>query len=243
MTPSELTLRILKKLNIDFSEYPTGFSDILSVINLKKDDICEKIAGKKQGYFLEYWEDNLVASGSDVTKRIYTIPDDVLNHLVRVEVKIDGTDWTKARPETINDIQDFVLEEGWITDNFSSQKPRVIVMGKKLIILSGEISAVVHGLRLWYIQYPDNIPAIGGTTDLCINTNLSGTVSLGFPRQFHELLSRAVQIDWKETNEIPLGVKELQFEQDLESKLKELSPLTLDEQFEATMPSDDGSNY
>ncbi len=208
------------------------------VANLKKDDICGSIATKNEGYFGCYGPMDLVAD-----QREYDLPDDILNNIKKVEVSFDGTTWVVAKRRDINDIPNFVLSETWITGKYSNITPEYFVFRNSIFILSGTIISVSDGIRLWYIQFPDDIPNMTCTTDLSVATDITATIAVGFPKQFHELLCRGIIIDYKEANNIPLAGREPLYDVDLAKKIEALSPLSLDEQFEPNVIDDDGSDY
>jgi hypothetical protein len=70
-----------------------------------------------------------------------------------------------------------------------------------------------------------------------------GTVAIGIPRQFEKLFATGIIIDYKEANELPLVGRETLYDQDLQQKLKELSPLSLDEEFLAKSNTETGEDY
>lgn len=220
-------------------------ADMLVVANLKLGEICEKITEAHQGYFGVYSLFNLVASGSDVAKREYPLPDDILNNLYKVELKLDGTNWIPADRVHLIPGKDFRLQESWITANYSNSYPKYAVFRNSLWILSGEIKNVTGGGRLWYINYPDPLPDLtNDTIDMSEATNENASVPVGFPKMFHEILARAMILEYKGKNTLPLTDREPMFDQDLEEKIKRLRGQDLDEVITAEVQdTGDGSQY
>lgn len=242
MTPKGLRDYILDKLSLEEADWPAA--KMLATVNVKLQDICEAITEAYQGFFGVYSEFNLVAS-TTADKREYPLPTDILNNLYKVELKLDGINFVPARKTNIIPGKDFRLEEAWITNNYNNSYPKYAVFRNSLFILSGEIKAVTNGGRLWYINYPDPIPNLTeNAVDLSVATDNASAIKVGFPTQFHELLARAVILDYKERNNLPLAVREPLYEQDLETKIKRLRGMDLDEVIMAAIPDyGDGSEY
>ncbi len=238
MTPKQLDDYTLSKLKISSSE----FSDRLVYYNVAMRDICEAITEAHQNYFGVISYKSLIAS-EDETKREYNLPNDILNNLVKIEVKLDGTNWIPAERIELTPQTGFRFQEDWIRLNYSNSKPKYAIFRNSIIILSGEIEAVSNGLRLWYINYPDNIADLTeDTTDLSEATDPDSDIFVGFPTQFHELLSRAVRIDYKSTYELPLTGRETLYDIDLQNKIKRLRLQDLDQVIIGKVPYDTGEN-
>lgn len=242
MTPFELKKYILWKLNISSEDFPD--SEMLRIINLKLQDICEAITEAYQGFFGVFSEFNLVPS-TTAEKREYPLPADIMNNLYKVELKLDGKNWVPAKRTNLIPGKNFRLDESWIRSNFNNSNPQYAIFRNSLFILSGEIKAITNGGRLWYINYPDKIPNLTeNIVDLAEATDKNSEVKVGFPRQFHELLARAVIIDYKEKCGLPLVGREPLFDQDLMEKVKRLRWQDLDEVIQASFPNEsNGSEF
>ena len=237
MTPKGLSDYILYKLGIESSDFP----EMLSVINLKKDLITEKIARATSGKYLGvYGYGDLVAD-----QREYPLPTDVLNRLILVNLKFSSSDnYVKAKPVDIDDIPNFRFDEDYISSNFSNSEPKYFIYRSSVFVLSQSIDDVEDGLQYWYINFLPDVPNLTeDTTDLSVATDTSLSVKQGFPKMFHELLARAVIIDFKEMSSLPLVGREPLFDQDLEAAIADLNPLDTNEELKGTIPYDDGSNY
>lgn len=240
MTRLQLKNYVRNKLGITTDDWSDA--NMLVTANLKMGEICEKITESYQGYFGVYSDFNLVASDT-AEKREYPLPDDILNNLYRLELKLDGTNWQTIKRTNLIPGKDFVFQESWIRSNYSI--PKYTVFRNSLFILSTEIKAVNGGGRLWYINYPADLPDLtNNTIDMSVATDSSVSVPCGFPRQFHELLARAMIIEYKGMNNLPLTDREPMFDLDLEEKIKRLRHQDLDEIIRAGVPDEgDGSQY
>ena len=240
MTRLKLKNFVRWKLGITASEWSDA--DMLIVANLKLGEICEKISEAYQGYFGVYSEFDLVASAT-ADKREYPLPDDILNNLYKLELKLDGTNWIPAKKTHLIPGRDFRLQESWITDNYNNSYPKYAVFRNSLFILSGEIEVVTAGGRLWYINYPSPLPDLtDDTTDMSVATDAGASVPVGFPKQFHELLAVAMIISYKEKNTLPFVGRELLFDVDLQEKIKRLRMQDLDEVIRAGVPDEGGGS-
>jgi hypothetical protein len=211
---------------------------MLYVANMVLKDIAGAISWKNLGHFGDFTD--LDTTGS---VRIYPIPAEIQNHLKAVEV-YTGSAWRKLIIKDINDIPDFQFNETWITSNFNDSQPVGFIYGNNLHILSGTITASTPGIRFWFISLPDKLTSMDSTLELhqitTVRNMTGGTVAIGLPRQFEKLFATGIIIDYKEANELPLVGREQLYDQDLQEKLKELSPLSYSEEFLATYNSEDG---
>ena len=228
-------------MHLTEEEFAENHTPILDVANLLLPDLCGAISWKNLGYFGDVTSLDITGS-----VRIVPIPENILNHIKRTEVYVGGA-WRKLTIKDMNDIPDFQFNESWITQYFNSESPVGFIYGGNLYILSGTLDAATPGVRFWHITMPDKLTSMDSTTELHLLTSVTlptgGTVAIGLPKQFHSLFTRAIIIDYKEANELPLVGREQLYDQDLAKKLNELSPLSLDEEFKASVPSEDGSEY
>ena len=220
-------------------------------------DICERINEASPNIFGNYSEENLVAN-----RREYDLPADKLSNLKAVFLKLDGTSYVRAKWIDLNDPivktlsgsdpldlnnnvqQGIVYQEAWITSHFDNNNPAVFIWRDSLFILSGTISAVTDGIQLWYSNFPDPLPNLTeNTTDLSTATDSTSTVPQGLPKQFHELLARAVIIEYKGTKNIPLTGREPLFDQDLDKAIDQIRDPNLDQAVRGSLPYSDGSSF
>jgi len=240
MRPLDIKNYVLGKLHITDDEFTENHTAMVDVANLVLDDLYGSISWKNLGYFGDYKTLDLTGS-----IRIYPIPDYLLNKINKVEIYL--TDWKPLKIRTIDDYPEFVFSEAWITENFDNEYPEGFIHGGNLYVLSGTISAASPGIRLWFLDFPDKIASMDSTTELAIiktvNTPTGGTTAIGLPRQFHRLLCTGIIVDYKEANELPLTGREGIYDQDLKTKLNQLTPLSTGEEVKGEIPTDDGSGY
>lgn len=238
MTPAQITTLIRKKTKTDSNTYPD--TDLLADINLMKDELASKIQQVRP----EIWNTPAITNLKD-DKREYAFPDDVLNHIISLELKFsDSLDYVVATPISRKHYSG-VLEENAIVNNFSNLNPRYFIRRNAVYILSGTIQAVSEGFKIVYDAFPADLSALTGTNDLSIDPS---ETTHGFPREFHELLARRVSIEYKDRNGIKFSQKELVYSQDLEDALEDFEIANLDRQFIGSIPSgatrgNNGYNY
>jgi len=217
MTRAQLAALIRFKTKTNSTTF--NDTDMLPLVNTFKDEIASRIVERNSGYFLIPKIFDLVASS---TSREYRFPSNILNRMHKLELKFSSGD--ARQPSTF--IKDYKGSEteSEIVANFSNAKGCFAhTIRRGIFILSGTITAVSGGGRLWFHQYPDDLPDLtNSSTD--ISTDPS-TTTFGFPRQFHELLARYVSIEWKGSRPkpIPLNKKELEIEVDMEKALASIS--------------------
>ncbi len=242
MTPKALSDYILYKLKISSSD----FSEMLSVINLKLTDISGAINKARTDILGTYSHEDLVED-----QREYAFPGDVLDNIKAIFLKLDETNYTRVTIIDLNDPVIFggaskrvILQEDWITNHFTNGKPYVVFFRNSIFVFSGSVTGVTDGIELWYINFLDDIPDITeDTTDLAVATDTDSTPDQGLPKQFHELLARAVMIDYKDTNTLSLTAKERRYEKDLEEKVSQLKGQGLEQEVTGAVPPDHGSDY
>jgi len=243
MNVAEIVSHILRKCGLtaasEFSE--NGATDLLLTLNIKKDEICEAITDA----FADYFGTNKTMDLSDtdsISNRIFDFDyeSDILNNIVKIEACFDSAadtpQWVEVRYEN-RPWSEIMWSKDWIYDNYDNIYPKYKFFAGKLYLLSGEVDDNEGSIRIWWIQYPDDI------TDLADTIDLSGSLSIRFPKQFHELLARAVIVDWKEANQKPLTGREVLFDQDLAIKINRLKGINLSETAVGRLVDDDGSDY
>lgn len=214
MTGVELAALIRYKTGTNSTTFTDA--DMLPLVNTFKNEIASLIAERNQMFFAIPATDDLVGD-----QRLYVIPDNQLNNLVKLEVKFASGD---ARQPAYA-IKDYDLSEteSEIVKNFSNAQGdfAYTIRGKMIFLLSGTIVAVTGGLRIWYIQYPADLADLAGSTDLSVDPS---TITSGFPRQFHELLARRISIEYKGSRPKPIRLNafERNYENDL---LKQLNAI------------------
>ena len=239
MSPIDFAKYIRQKTRTD----TTTFTDdeILTLANVIQEDMAKEIIKANEDLFGIELTRNLVAD-----KRNYALADDILQ-LKIVMAKLDGTNWTDPplKEYDNNDLR-INTDEDSIINFFSDNEdylPGYFIFGKELIILNdAAIIAVEDGLKMWAILYPTPLSSLTGEEDMSVRPS---KISIGFPRQFHELWARKVIIEWKESQDtpVPLTLREQKFDEDFEKALNAVKNLNLDRSFQASEPYDDGQDY
>lgn len=213
MTGTQLAALIRYKTKTNSTTFADA--DLLPLVNTFKDEISSMIVERNNGMFLVPTTFNLIASS---TSREYALPDDLLNRMHKLEIKFSSTgsrfpatylkDWRGSETES-EIVKHFSNNEGGFA---------YTIRRRAILILSGTITVVTDGGRLWYHAYPADLANLSGSTDLAIDPT---TTTFGFPKQFHELLARRVSIEYKgsQPKPIPLNAFEKNYEVDLEKQL------------------------
>lgn len=246
MNGAQLTTEIRRKTGTTSATLSDAV--LLPIVNFCKDEIANLIAQKNESYFVVPSLFNLVAS--DVNAREYPWPDDVLNHIVSVELAFDSTQsplkYVEARPypggyqRLIRQING--LTEGKIINNFTNEDPFYVLVRKGIYILSGTISAVTDGGKLRYRAYPADLANLTGITGLEIDPS---TTTFGMPKQFHELWARLCSIQYKNgrVKPIPLSPIELNYKNDLKDALDAIATTDWGEELIGWIPNEYDNGY
>lgn len=249
------SLKLANRLRAYVKQNSTSLTDAacLLLLNAVKDDLSDQIAQRDIGgnYFVVPTLLNLTAA-----QREYALPDDVLDHIISVEVAFTNT------LDSFSGIQ-YILAHG---DDFSkwgvSRTEANIqahyqngvgyvgyeIQRRAIYLLSGAIDAttlgsstITSGIRIKYRLYPADLTALtDDTTDLSIDPS---TTSLGFPKSFHELWARKAAIDWKAEHPgaVPATTLDANYANDLEIKLQGIDNPDLSDETIGTLPYNDGS--
>lgn len=213
MTGTSLAALIRKYTGTNSTTFTDA--DMLVWVNIFKDEIASKIVDLNNGYFEVPATFDLVASS---TTREYGFPDDMLNRMVKLELKFSSSE--SRFPATYIKSYDGSETESEIVKNFSNAVGEFAytIRRRAVFILSGTISAVTGGGRLIYTAFPADLANLTGVTDLSIDPS---TTTFGLPKQVHELLARRVSIAWKGSRPKPIPLNELEknYEVDLQKTL------------------------
>lgn len=204
---------------------------MLALVNLIKDEIASQIVERNNGMFLVPYTFNLVAD-----RREYPVGDDVLNRIHKVEIKFAAGD--ARQPSTYIKDYNGSETESEIIKNFTNYKGEFAhtIRRRALFILSGTIIDVASGVRMWSHVFPADLTDMTAST-VSMEVDPS-TTTFGFPRQFHELLARRVQIEWKgsQPKQVPLSLQEQRYETDLEKQLEAISTVDNSGEIIAELP-------
>lgn len=179
----------------------TTFTDQMMVdfVNLSKAEIEGDIVNADEG-FLEMTAYTDMVAG----QRVYELPSDILNRIVKLEIKLDGTNWRRAREIDFNLVEYSTATESDIASNSSDSPVTYSIFRGALYIWSATaITAVSQGLRLYYNVSPHEWT----TSDLSLTTDISidpTTTDVGLPQEFHPILLYKVTRMFKLTRDKPI---------------------------------------
>ena len=217
---------------------------ILSLANIVKDDIANRIVKADEDYFCIPLVRNLEAG-----KRNYAFEGEILNQIKRLQIKlkqdtIDQTYEYEIAKECDMNFLDIPYTESGITNYMSNfDKPKYDILGGELIILSSSaIENVTGGMKLYCFVYPEDITNMAETRDLSLG---SSSIQFGIPRTFHKIWADKVVKLYKESQEKPLPLddtdKNVEFM--LNQAIASIKGMNLDREIIGTMPYNDGSQY
>lgn len=217
----------------------TTFTDVtmlpLVVIHMEK--IAERCVETDGLFFMVPNSENLVAD-----TRQYSLEADLISRIIRVEAKLDGTDFINLTEVDVNEYRDPMVEADIVAKYANlAGSAFYMIYHSSIYVLSGTITAVTNGLKYWHDAYPTALTDLTSTTDMAVNA--SNDVH-GFPRPLHEFLARAIIIDYKESREKPIALseRELSYEADLQNKINFLSKQNRDREIIGTLPDDGFGN-
>jgi len=234
---------------VQFAEYvrlktrtnSTTFTDanIISLMRQRQDEIAQAILKADEDILLIPQTVNLV-----LNQREYPFPDDILSRIKRVEAKLDGTNWIKLTEVDLTSVKTPIALESDITNHFSNIEGGAFfdLRRKSIFLLSGSVTAVTGGLKLYCDTYPTAITDLTSGSEMNIDPS---TTTHGVPRPLHKLWATGTIIDYKESREkpIPLSEQELNYERYLLRAIETLKHGNLDREVESSVPYNDGSQY
>lgn len=88
-------------------------------------------------------------------QREYKLPTTASSGIIkikRVEISFDGVNWVRANFKDEGQLKVPISDEASITRQFNNHQPLVNMVENSLYILSGTITAVTAGLKIWYTK-------------------------------------------------------------------------------------------
>jgi hypothetical protein len=236
MTPLDFATYVRKKTHTNATTFTD--SDILLFAGVRMDQIAARIVDYDEDYFGAPQTADLVNN-----QREYPLPSDMLNHIKKVEAKLDGTAWLNLTELDLSQYE-FTTDEATIVSYFSNSlgNANYFIYRGALWLLSGSIVNFTAGnaaLKLWSYQWPAHMTDLTLTTDISIDPN---NTSAGFPRVAHQSLADGVIVDYKETADKPIQLSDydLNWEANMEANVKTLTELNKDRAVNASMPKNTG---
>ena len=143
-------------------------ANLLRISNKILREIYSSLIGLGEDFYTEIATFDLVAN-----QREYTLPADSSStpwgggaiKVLRVEAKLDGTNWTLVQPIKFTQ-QTSPYNETDIIAQFSNSIPYYAVFDNSLFIFSGTITAVTTGARIIYVKRNAELTASSATPDL-----------------------------------------------------------------------------
>lgn len=190
--------------------------------------------------------------------REYPFPADILTKIIKVEAKLNGTDWVALDEFDLNSYKR-TTDEAKIVELFGNidtgidalntgysnvRKPAFDIYRNAIFIYSGAVEAVAGGLKLYYSQEPTELDdtRLGSSTDLSAPPTDTQT---GIPKALHKTLAIRTSIAWKSAKQRPIPLTET--EQNIEyiqsKAIDSLRGTNLDRTIIAQVPYNDGSQY
>lgn len=242
-TPAEAATYIRLKTRTNSTTFTDA--DILVLLNIKKNEVCQRALETDEDIFELPTYMNLVAN-----QREYPLHSEILSRISRVEAKLDGSNWLKLTEFDLPEYDKPLTPESNITANFSNEEGHAFydIMRKSIWLYSGTIATVTDGLRIWESTWPSNVATMGGLTDMSVDPS---TTTHGIPKELHKVMMDGVVIEWKSSREkpIPLTEREQIWEHDMEKAIQTLKKANYDREVIGYIPcgtlnmnSEDGSN-
>jgi len=240
MTPAELVASV--RLNTRTDATTLSNADFLIWLNDRIDDVATDILEADERILLIPQTDGLVED-----QREYAEPSDILSRLTRVEAKFDGTNWVKLEEKAITDISHPLVEANIVNNYANLEGEAFFYIARKAInILSGSISTVASGLKMWVDTWPAHKTDATDTVDISVDPS---TTTHGIPRALHQLLKMGIIIDYKSSREkpIPLTEREGQYDKIKKKAIATLKKAYMDRDIIGWLPPaserwDDGAN-
>src|SRR3990167_3968064 len=141
---------------------------LIPIANKTLREIYSALIGTNEDWYAEIATFDIVAN-----QREYTLPADSGStpwgggavKVLKVELQLDGTNWTIANPAKLGSIPS-AYNETDIVGQFSNANPFYTVFDNSFFVFSGTIAAVTGGGRIIYIKRPAEVTATSDTPDL-----------------------------------------------------------------------------
>ena len=192
MTGEKFAELVREYANADSVTLPD--STLCLLANPVKNDLCQDISnlvGEK--YFELPTETSLVAD-----QREYDLPQDMLNSVTGVNAQLDGTNWIRLYNVGIENF-DHALDETHIVANYANSEGDAgyLIRRSSLYLLTGTITDVTDGLKIWYnVPFPDFTASVLAETTTDLAVPLSDTQH-GLPTAVQEVVARETAFRYK----------------------------------------------
>ena len=237
MTPARLATLIRFRTKTDSVTFTDA--EILALFNTFKDELCAEVVEVNEDLFVMRFYRNLI-----VNQRAYAFPGEMLTKMKFAEAILDGTKTTRLVEFDPNSVKGYPLNtEADIRATFAGKKPAYDINARSLKIFSEDaIIAVTDGLILHATQYPADLSALTGTTDMSVDPSAT---TFGIPRPMHGSLLDRVVIEWKSSQDkpVPLTEREAAWETNWQKVKDAMKDGNLDREIIPATPVEDGQDY
>lgn len=213
---------------------------IVDFVNLSIEELAGDIVKADESALQMTAYTNLVAD-----QRVYELPSNMLNRMVKLEIKLNGTNWSKAEEVDFNRIDTPVTTETDIRANFNDDPVLFSLYRQSFNIWSGSpIISVSQGLRLYYNINPHTWVTGDLVSTNDISLDLTAT-DVGFPSEFHPVLLYKVTRRYKTSRDkpIPLDYEEQNIDLLFQQALSNYRNANRDRKTAGAFPKDYGYSY
>lgn len=239
MTPTALAAYVRFKTGTNSTTLTNA--NLIIIGNVVKDRLVLEALDADEDLFLVPTTLDLVASA---TSREYPLHSNILSRIKRVEAKLDASNYIKLTEFDLPQHKKPISTEADIVAHFSNIEggAEYDIMRKALWIYSGTITAVTDGLKIWLSTWPQDLSSMASTTDMSVDPT---TTTHGIPKALHGVLATGMIIEWKESRDkpIPLKESELRYDDDVEKAISKLKKANYDREVIGLIPEDDGQEY
>lgn len=240
MTPASFASYVRYNTRTNSTTLPNA--DILTLMGARQDDLAQEILKVDEDILLIPQYRDLVASS--ITAREYSLPQDILSRIKRIEAQLNGTDWIPLEEIDLGSIKSSISTEIAITNAFNNSQygpnnpggARFDMFRRSIYIYSGTITAGTDALRVYINTWPTHITNLASTAEM--SSDPSPTTH-GIPRELHKMWATGVIIDYKGSRQkpIPLSESELMYDRNLKKAIETLKHGNEDREILGGQPS------
>lgn len=136
-------------------------SAVLPIINQKYNDLAQIITEVNEDFFATSTTTSMVSGA-----RLFALPTDLLK-VKRVEVSYTADDWRNAEYIDLN-AAGIATDDTTIKANFTTEEPKFDLWGSNLDLLPPATANVSNGFKLYYIQQPTALSAVGDSPNIAL---------------------------------------------------------------------------
>lgn len=132
--------------NANSTTFPDA--DIDALVNVYYHQLTAKILAS-----MDEWDFAGETATTDLVagQREYIFPTDILK-IKRIDIKLDGTNWTRLNPFDVQEVSEPLASETDIVARFNNESPFYGTLDQSFFVWSGTIITVTSGIKLWYTK-------------------------------------------------------------------------------------------